>query len=180
MNLNITKKKKPSFLRTDAHKKKRVGKKWIRPKGLHNKRRLLKRGYAPVISPGYQNDKRIKGKREGLDIIVIRSIDQLESVDKKTQGIVISSKLGSKKRLEVLEKADKQGIRVFNFNVNKKITEIKTLLEERKKKKDEQKQRKEKKKKEEKKEKEKKEETIIDDKKEQEKKELDKILTKKQ
>ena len=33
-------KKKPTFSRTDSHKKKRLGIKWRRPKGIQNKRRL--------------------------------------------------------------------------------------------------------------------------------------------
>jgi len=189
----VKKKKKPSFLRTDAHKMKRLRKKWTRPKGIQNKRRLHKRGYAPVISPGYGTDNKTKGQRAGLNIVLIKSVAQVDLVDKKTQGIIISSKLGSKNKLVVLEKASKLGITVFNFNVDKKIADIKMSVEDRKKNREDRKQKKEKKSKEEKKEKKekkekdsKKEEEVSteepssdEDKKEKEKKELDKILTKK-
>ena len=38
------KKKKPTFLRQDGHKKKRLGNKWRRPTGTDNKVRLGLRG----------------------------------------------------------------------------------------------------------------------------------------
>ena len=51
------KKRKPNFIRQDAHKKLRLKKKWRRAKGLHSKIRLNKRGYKIAIRKGYGSPK---------------------------------------------------------------------------------------------------------------------------
>ena len=38
----------PNFTRSDAHKKKRLGKSWRKPKGLQSKRSLQKKGFKKV------------------------------------------------------------------------------------------------------------------------------------
>lgn len=189
----VLKKKKTVFSRTDSHKKKRVGTSWRRPKGLQNKRRLRKKGYAPVVKIGFRNKKEFRGTtKHGLKIVLITNISQLESIDKKTEVIIVSGKVGNKKRLPILELAKKKDLKIINLNVDKKIEQIKNFLEGSKKKKEELKKKQEEKaKKEKEKAKEKKkpvEEVVKDeqsetkeyDKKEKEKKDYDKLLAKKQ
>ena len=47
------KKKKPVFTRQDAHKKKKVGWKWRKPKGSDSKMRVGKKGYKRSVRPGW-------------------------------------------------------------------------------------------------------------------------------
>ena len=54
-------KKKPRFIRRDYTKRKNLGKKWRRPKGIDNKLRLNIKGHGKKISQGYRSAKRIRG-----------------------------------------------------------------------------------------------------------------------
>lgn len=195
--------KKKKFLRTDVHKKKKLKKSWRKPKGLQNKRRLSKRGYGINVDTGYSQSKDTKGKTsEGLEPVRTSNMKELEALDSKSQGAIISSNMGDKNRLPILEAAKKKNIKVLNLNIDKKIKEIKESLEkrkqdkeeaEKKKKKEEEKKKKEAEKKaKEKKEKEEKDKKLAkedknkeakesseEDDKDEKKKELDKVLTKK-
>lgn len=183
------------FSRTDAHKKKKLSNTWRRPKGLQNKRRLRKKGYAPVVKVGRQTNKATKGQsKKGFKMVMIKSLAELNAVDKKTECVIISSSIGNRNRLLILEQAKKQDILILNFDVDKAINAIKEKLAAKKDKKektiakkeaskkeakakDKKKEEKEKKKAEDKKEKSDSEE---DTKEVKEKKEFDKLLTKKQ
>ncbi|NQU98357.1 hypothetical protein HQ533_02735 [Candidatus Woesearchaeota archaeon] len=200
-------KAKPNFIRTDAHKKKRLGFKWRKPKGLQNKRRLRKRGYLPVVKTGYRTSNKDRGiSKKGLSIVWIDNVSKLEVLDKNSQSVIISSNVGIKKRLTIIQEAKKKGIQVINFDVEKKIKQITDLMESKKKQKEiKEKEKVDKKKEEDKKKKKEKEKTIEESVKEEEteskdsesqsktekteedegetskeKKDFDKLLTKKQ
>ncbi len=110
--------KKPTFLAQDIHKKKRLEKKWKKPKGLQSKMRLQKKGHRKIVSVGWKSPKEVRGlSREGLEQVRIENLSQLENINSKTQGIIISSKLSIKKKYEILLEAEKKNITVLNRNV---------------------------------------------------------------
>ncbi len=173
------KSKKPDFIRQDTHKKKRLCRKWRRPKGLHSKIRLKLKGRAKKVQLGYGSPKKVRNlHKSGFQQYVIKSIKDLEVLDSKKTGLVISSSLGNKKRIVILKKAKEKGFRVLNFsNPDEFIKKVEEKITLRKnKKKGEQKKTEEAKRKEEKKLIEK---AGVGNKKEAEKKEKDKLLTKK-
>ncbi len=173
--------KKPSFVRQDFHKK-RLRKRWVKPRGLHSKVRLKHRGHARKVSDGYRTPKEVRGlSKEGLKIVNVCNMNELSKVDKEKEGVVISGTVGLKNKILLLKKANEEGIKVLNLNVDdylkKKDDEMKKRLEKKKTKEEAKKKKKEEKK--EKKKGEKLEEKLSDDeKKEAEKKEKDKLLTK--
>jgi len=171
--------RKPKFIRQDAHKK-RLKKRWVRPRGLHSKVRLRKSGHPKPVSNGYGSPKEVRGlSKEGLKIKIIHNEDGFNEINKEKDGIIIASSVGLRNKLQLLKKAREKGIKILNLNVDeyikKKEEGFKKRLEERKK-------GKEKKKKEETKEKKDKlEEKLSDEeKKESKKKEKDKLLTKRE
>ena len=97
------KKRKPVFIRQDAHKKKRLVKKWRRPKGLHSKLRVRKGGSGKKVSIGY-------GKMERARPVLINDLNSLD--DFKGNAIIISSQVGSKKTIAIANKAKKAGIKI--------------------------------------------------------------------
>ncbi len=110
--------KKPVFLAQDVHKKKRLEKKWKKPKGLQSKMRLQKKGHRKVVSVGWKSPREVRGlSREGLQQVRIETLSQLENIDNKSQGIIISSKLSIKKKYDLLLEAEKKNIVVLNRNV---------------------------------------------------------------
>ena len=174
------------FLRKDIHKKARVGKKWRKPKGHQNKKRLSVKGHSATVKPGY--GKKLEEKntnKKGLQIVIVKSLEELKRIDPKTQVASVEG-LGRKKKTELLEEAKKLNIIIQNLNL-KKYEETtkqkqKQKIEEAKerKKKLEEKEKAAKKAEEKKQEEQKKEnkEKTDEEKKKEEKQEKDKILTK--
>ena len=175
--LNKTNKRKPRFVRQDYMKKKALGLKWRRPRGLHSKIRERRAGHEKRVSIGYGSPKKTRHlDSSGLRKVLISNVQELSKI-KKGEGIIISSNVGDKKRLEILKKAQSQSIAVLNIkNVEEKIAQItKKLSEKKQQKKEKEKTRKQAKEEAEKKAKEKKEEKKED--KEEEKKDLTKKLS---
>ncbi len=182
------KSRKPEFVSQDSHKRKRIRKRWNKPRGWQSKIRLGKKGYRKMVTPGYGSPKKVYGLKKGLKPIMISSEIELEKlkaqIDKKGQGIIIAGSIGSKKRISIIKKAKQEGINIININnpekYLKKIDEIK-----KKKKQDKEQKLKEKKEKKKAKEKKEKKESKLEKLSEEEKqrlkkKEKDKILTKKE
>ena len=186
------KRRKPHFLRQDVNKRIRLEKKWIRPRGLHSKLRLRKKGHQSFVSPGYKSPSSVRGlDRTGYEPIIATNTN-LDKIEPKTQAIVISGAVGMRKRIEIIRIAKDKGIKILNVkdaelfikNAEEAVKKRKELRENASKLKEEEekKRKKEGKKKEEKgiekaiteEEKAKEEE----EKKDEEKKEKDKVLTK--
>ena len=162
-------KKRITFLRSDSNKK-TFNKKWRKPRGVHNKRRLHKQGHQkrPVI--GFGNPKELRGlNKDNLLPITIKNVNDFKKIDKVKNAILVSKTVGIRKKLIIIEEAKKLGIKIYNIK-DDFVKEIEEKQEEKKKetkKKEEQKKKSKKeslkkaeeKKKEEKKKEEKKEET---------------------
>lgn len=182
------KRKKPKFIRQDAHKKARVSNSWRRPKGIQSKMRLKRPGYRRSVEVGYGSPAAVKGlSREGLVPVVVKNIADLEKI-KKGEAAVISSTVGQRKRIEILNKAKESGIKVLNIkNIDEYLKAVAEKIEKRKeekkkatKDKEKKKEEKEKKAKEAEKKEDLAEKLSDEEKKEAEKKERDKLLTKKE
>ncbi len=179
--------KKPNFIREDAQRKE-VPAKWKRPVGIHSKVRHGFRGHIVKVKPGFGSPTLVKGlDRSGLIIVLVNNQNDLLNLTKQ-DGVILSSKLGTKKKVELIKKCIEKNIKILNLkDPQEYIKSIENKLQQQKKNKQEIKQKKEEKAKEiEKKleKKESKEEKLAEKvdqetKKEEDKKELDKILTKK-
>ncbi|MFH1521608.1 MAG: eL32 family ribosomal protein, partial [archaeon] len=110
--------KKPKFLRTDWHKKIKLGRgvkknqKWRGAKGRQNKLRLNRkgRGQRPKIGWGASSD--VKNFVCDMEAVRVENIKELLEVGK---GIgVIVAKVGAKKRAEIIAKANEMKIKILN------------------------------------------------------------------
>jgi large subunit ribosomal protein L32e len=172
----------PNFIRQDHHKKKRLAKIWRRPRGCDSKKRLMKNNRVKV-KPGYGTPSVLRDLDEnGKEVIMIRSLKEIEFLNSKSQVVIVSRKIGLKNKILVIEKLVSLKIKILN------IKDPKKYLDEQKAKKLAKKKKAKAKPKEDKKSDDKKKEEKIsiedklsqDDKKKLEKKEIDKLLTKKQ
>ncbi len=108
--------KKPKFLRQEATRKKRLSNKWRKPKGIDSKMRLKLKGYRKLVSKGYKSPASVRGFLEnGKKPVLVSTIAELGSVDKNAYSVVLSSKLGLKKRLELIKKALALGLDIYNY-----------------------------------------------------------------
>ena len=109
------KKKKPLFLRSNAHVFKRLRKRWKKPTGKTNKVRREESGKRKRPKIGYSSPSAVRGAhRRGLYEVLVYNPKDLLKIDKETQGARIAHSVGRRKRIEIQKKADKIGIHVFN------------------------------------------------------------------
>jgi len=133
---NALKAKKPVFTRHDAHKKVRVGTGWRRPKGIQNKMRLHRKGYAKGRSSGYSSPTAVKGlSRTGLNIVRIHNEKELLTKNPKTDGIIISATVGARKKLALLQKIKELSYTLLQFNAEGFETRLQSRLSVKKNKK---------------------------------------------
>jgi len=131
---NSAKKKKPTFLRQDSNKYS-FNNKWRKPRGLHNKRRLSKKGHQKNPSIGYSSPKEVKYlNKDGLNRVLITTINDLKSINKDKDIIVLSSKLGIKKKIDILEKIIESNLKLENIKDPKAYIQTKKNEFEEKKK----------------------------------------------
>ncbi|HLD19050.1 MAG TPA: eL32 family ribosomal protein [Candidatus Nanoarchaeia archaeon] len=175
----MTNPNKPEFRREDRTKKVRLKGRWRRPKGIHSKMRHGFRGRAPVVNPGYKLADELRGlDKEGKTIVYISTIGDIGGLKPENHTIIISSSVGAKLRLSIIEAASKSGLKIVNIrnpvsysdNVKKQLAENKMFKEKLKK----EKEAKQKKKPEPKKEA---SEKTEEEKKEEERLEKEKVLT---
>jgi len=172
--------KKPRFVRQRIHTKKKLEEKWRRPKGLQSKLRLQKGGHGVLVKVGYRTSKDKRGSIKGLQPVIVSQKKDLESIDSKTQAIIISSNVGLRNKKVIIKEAESKGLLILNWKDPSSWLSKKTaILESSKKEKDKKKKIQEEKKKSDKK-KDIEETVSEEEKKEKDKKELDKVLTKKQ
>ena len=109
--------RRPSFGRQARYRYFRIGRDgaWRRPRGLQSKQRRHY-GYRPkVVRVGYRSPARVRGLvPSGFRPILVRTSDDLEGIDGKTQAAVIARTVGTRRRIVLEEEARKLGIRVLN------------------------------------------------------------------
>ena len=137
--------KKLKFIREDAHKKSSLGNKWRRPKGLHSKMRLSKKGYNKSVSIGYGSPRKTRNMhRSGLKLIIIKSLKDIEKIDTKKECAAVAKTIGLKKKIEILKQAIKKNINVVNVkDVDKFLKDVEEKIKKSKEEKEKLKKKKE-------------------------------------
>ncbi len=141
MNVNLLeirkelKERKPVFIRQDNPKRRKLNYKWRKPKGIHSKIRHKFKGRRKMPSPGYKSPAKIRGfHSSGLSMELVSSAGDLQNIKKESGGIIISKRLGLKKKLQILKKAQELGIAVLNLNASEQINKIEEFMKSKKKK----------------------------------------------
>lgn len=110
--------KKPRFLRSDTVRHLRLGKKrrklqkWRRPRGRHSKIRRKRFSYPLKVSAGYKSPDSISGMIQGRVPVLVRNIRELDTLT--PQNIVIIARVGAKKKLELIKRAQEKKIAIAN------------------------------------------------------------------
>ncbi|MAG45362.1 MAG: hypothetical protein CMH63_01145 [Nanoarchaeota archaeon] len=101
------------FLRQDTNKAKGMRVKWRKPRGRHSKLRLNKAGHRKKPSQGFRTPKSNRHLVSGKRIHLVNNLQDLSSL--KNATILLSTKLGLKKKLEILKKAKELDLQVLNI-----------------------------------------------------------------
>lgn len=173
---------KRTFKRYHAGNLKKLGSSWRRPRGMHNKVRLKRKGHIKSPLIGYGGNKKTLGFYQSkFDYKIVNSEKDLINLDKKY--VILSSTLGLKNKLQLLEKLKNLNIKVLNIkDLEKFIKKTQEKLSSKKEQKKTQQKKKEeiKKKLEEKVEEKGKKELTLEEKSEKEELEKRKVLEKPQ
>ena len=116
--LMAQKKRKPRFIRQQLWQFKKLREIWRRPRGRHSKQRKHLKYRPPTARIGYASPKKVRNLHpSGFKERIINNTKEFENIDKKTEAIKIAGKVGKKKRMEIIQKADEMGIRVLNRGI---------------------------------------------------------------
>jgi large subunit ribosomal protein L32e len=113
-------KKKPKFLRRGTVKLLKLGKrkkkkqKWRRARGRHNKIRKELKSHRKKPSVGYSAQRKTRGYIKNLKPLLIKNIKDIEKATNKNI-IIISKRIGKKKRAEILRKIEEKKLQVNNI-----------------------------------------------------------------
>ncbi|MBI2140056.1 hypothetical protein HYU14_03970 [Candidatus Woesearchaeota archaeon] len=123
--------KKP-FIRQDLHKVK-VKPAWRKPKGIHSKLKMKKRGYQRVVSIGYGTKKQYAMEVAGrLQVRKISNVQQLSSCDPKHDAVEVAHGVGARKKLAILKEAQQKQFTVINIEPQAAIALIEGSIRSRK------------------------------------------------
>lgn len=125
--------KRPKFRHFDWQKRKEVGTRWRRPRGLHNKMRKGVWGKPATVNPGYRGPAAVRGlSNEGLVRMTIYTVSEVAKLDAKKHAVVVGN-IGGRMRVQVLGECKKKGITVLNHkNVDEAIKTVAGQLNMRK------------------------------------------------
>lgn len=120
--------RKPTFKRVQSNqfpKLRNQGNTWRKPKGMGNKVRRQRRGQPKMPTVGYGAPKQIRGlNRLGLNEIIVSNVSDLSKIT-KTDTVVISSTVGAKKKITILEEVKKAKLNIsYIYDIDAKIKEL--------------------------------------------------------
>lgn len=127
------KKTKPAFVVRESNFS-RIESRWRYPYGRHSKVRQMHCGRPAMPNPGYGAPEEVRGLHpSGLVMAVVHNIDELLAIDPETQGVIIAARVGEKKKISLLETAQKKDIAVLNVkDAAKAVESINKCFQERK------------------------------------------------
>ncbi|USN45966.1 MAG: hypothetical protein H6502_02420 [Candidatus Woesearchaeota archaeon] len=129
----LLKRRKPKFIRQDAHKKPRLASRWIRPRGIDSKIRLKLRGYRKQPEIGYKMPVAVRGlSMDGLVLVHVHSEKELLALNKKTEAAVLA-KMSRMKKAALIAVAQKNNITIKNLSVKAYLAKITEVQEAKKK-----------------------------------------------
>ena len=109
------KSKKPTFKRTDSHKKKKLDENWRRPRGLQSKLRKRIASKGAVVQVGYGSPRAVRGLHpSGFEDVLVRNLDDLQSIDPACQAVRIARTVGVRKRQMIEDIAKNREIKILN------------------------------------------------------------------
>ncbi|HJU33816.1 MAG TPA: 50S ribosomal protein L32e [Nitrososphaera sp.] len=107
--------RRPKFIRQESWRYDRLAENWRKPKGKDNKMRKQKSGMPALVKVGYRSPKAVRGLHpSGYRDNLIHNPAELNVLDPTKDAARISHTVGKKKRIEIINKALENGIKVIN------------------------------------------------------------------
>jgi len=110
----------PDFVRPESWRYKRLQTNWRKPKGIdHHQRKQKSRGRPGLVKVGYGGPKESRGLHpSGYTDNLVYTVNDLEKLNPKLDGIRFGHSVGTKKRKEIITKAIENKFKIFNARVS--------------------------------------------------------------
>ena len=117
-------KKRPSFRRVESWRYVRVKDSWRKARGIDSRTRIKSKSGVKSPSVGYRGPKKIRGLHpSGYEEVRVVTIDDLKTLNNNKHAIKISTKLGVKKRIRLIDYAQNRGFKVLNIGISQREIE---------------------------------------------------------
>jgi len=125
-------KRRPPFRRVESWRLKRVKDSWRKARGIDSKTRRKHKSGVKSPSIGYRGPKKVRDLHpSGYVEVRVTHVKDLDNLNKNKHAIKISSKLGAKKRLILIENAQKLGFKVLNLGISQQELEsLESMVEQ--------------------------------------------------
>ena len=124
-------KKRPSFRRVESWRYVRVKDSWRKARGIDSRTRIKSKSGVKSPSAGYRGPKKVRGLHpSGFEEVRVEIIDDMKNLNNKKHAIKISTKLGIKKRINLIDYAQKRGFKILNIGISQReIDSLEAALE---------------------------------------------------
>jgi large subunit ribosomal protein L32e len=126
------KRKKPTFCRKNWNAKGKIEKNvWRKARGCDNKQRIHKRGCSTKPSSGFRSPAEVRGLHSsGLIPVLVSNLKQVDQLTKEN-GVILSGKLGGKKKKEIILAIKAKGFEIINLEADNAVAKIDSALKQR-------------------------------------------------
>lgn len=124
-------KHRPSFRRVESWRLKRVKDPWRKARGIDSRTRKKSKSGVKSPSVGYRGPKKVRGMHpSGYEEVRIVSIEDLKNLNNKIHALKLSSRLGARKRMSIIEYAQNRGFKVLNIGISQKeLEDLESMME---------------------------------------------------
>lgn len=125
------KKKRPSFRRVESWRHKRVKDSWRKARGIDSQTRMKTKSGVKSPNVGYRSPKAVRGLHpSGYEEVRVITKKDLEGLNPKKQALTISGRLGARKRMNLIDYAQKKGFKILNLGISEaELESIEEMLE---------------------------------------------------
>lgn len=123
--------RKPKFQRPESWRYKRLDTGWRRPKGIDSMIRKREKGQPAMPRIGYRSSKKLRGLHpSGMQEVLVYNIKDMDGLHPKIHAVRIAHRVGDRKRLAIIERADDLGLHVLNPQLKSEVRELLDLSTE--------------------------------------------------
>ena len=124
-------KKRPSFRRVESWRHKRVKEPWRKARGIDSQTRMKTKSGVKSPGKGYRGPKKVRGIHpSGYEEVRVETIKDIENLNNKKHALKISSNLGTKKRMALIDYSKRRGFKVLNIGISQReIDQLEAQLE---------------------------------------------------
>ena len=124
-------KKRPSFRRVESWRYKRVKDSWRKARGIDSQTRKKTKSGVKSPTVGYRGPKKVRGLHpSGYEEVRVHNINEMKGLNNKKHAIKVSTNLGVKKRISVIDYAQSRGFKVLNLGISQRELEsLEAVLE---------------------------------------------------